>query len=99
MIYIVVGYIVNYWMIGADMTTLQRIASLPKRTAPRPPPLATADYATLATFRHTLRRFLHFSESAAEAAGLTAQHYQAMLVVRASPAPERVTINDLARQL
>jgi DNA-binding MarR family transcriptional regulator len=62
-------------------------------------PLETPDYATLAAFRQALRRFLHFSESAAEAAGLTAQHYQAMLVLRARVESEHLAINDLARQL
>ena len=61
--------------------------------------LATADYARLAAFRGALREFLRFSEEAAARAGLTAQHYQAMLVLRAAPEGTQVTINDLARQL
>jgi DNA-binding MarR family transcriptional regulator len=61
--------------------------------------LATRDYAQLAAFRHALRRFLRFSEDAAARTGLTAQHYQAMLVVRGWPEDERVTIADLARHL
>ena len=61
--------------------------------------LATRDYARLATFRYALRRFLRFSEAAAARVGLTGQHYQAMLVLRACPDQERVTINDLARHL
>jgi DNA-binding MarR family transcriptional regulator len=61
--------------------------------------LATRDYALLAAFRFALRSFLHFSESAAEESGLTAQHYQAMLVVRGCPEDRRITINDLAQQL
>jgi DNA-binding MarR family transcriptional regulator len=61
--------------------------------------LATRDYALLAAFRFALRSFLHFSESAAKGSGLTAQHYQAMLVVRGCPEDRRITINDLAQQL
>lgn len=61
--------------------------------------LTTQDYARLAAFRHELRGFLRFSEAAAAVAGLTAQHYQAMLVLRACPEGECVTIADLARQL
>ena len=57
------------------------------------------DYARLAAFRHALRRFLRFSESAAARVGLTSQHSQAMLVVRGCPDDKRVTINDLAQQL
>jgi DNA-binding MarR family transcriptional regulator len=61
--------------------------------------LATRDYAQLAAFRHALRKFLRFSEDAAAGNGLTAQYYQAMLVVRGWPEGERVTIADLARHL
>jgi len=61
--------------------------------------LAARDYAQLATFRLTLRKFLRFSEMAAADLGLTSQHYQAMLVVRGCPENLRITINDLAQQL
>ncbi|MEO7549408.1 MAG: MarR family transcriptional regulator [Ramlibacter sp.] len=61
--------------------------------------LATHDYAQLATFRSALREFLHFSEKAAAAQGLTSQHYQAMLILRGSAEIAPVTINDMARQL
>ena len=61
--------------------------------------LRTNDYARLAAWRNQLREFLRFSEDAAEKVGLTAQHYQAMLVLRASPEDAAVTINDLARRL
>jgi DNA-binding MarR family transcriptional regulator len=61
--------------------------------------LSTRDYAQLAAFRYALRGFLRFSEAAAAELGLTAQHYQAMLVLRACPEDHRVTINDLAEQL
>ena len=61
--------------------------------------LTTRDYARLAAFRHALRKFLRFSEEAAAEAGLTMQHYHAMLVVRSCPEDASVTINDLAKQL
>jgi DNA-binding MarR family transcriptional regulator len=61
--------------------------------------LDAGEYATLAAFRYALRKFLRFSEAAAEEVGLTAQHYQAMLVVRAAPEGKEVTINELAQQL
>lgn len=61
--------------------------------------LTTRDYARLAAFRHALRRFLRFSEAAAAEIGLTTQHYQAMLVLRACPEGRRVTIAELAAQL
>src|SRR3954470_20502164 len=61
--------------------------------------LATREYARLASFRHDLRKFLRFSDDAAAKVGLTSQHYQAMLVVRAWPDDRKVAINDLAQQL
>lgn len=64
-----------------------------------PAPLDDDDYATLAAFRYALRKFLNFSEVAAEKVGLSGQHYQAMLVVRAVPESRQMTINELARQL
>ena len=61
--------------------------------------LSTQDYARLAEFRHALRGFTHFSEAAAAEVGLTTQHYQAMLVLRACPEDRRITIVDLAHAL
>ena len=61
--------------------------------------LTTAHYRRLAAFRGAIREFLRFSEEAAAKAGLTAQHYQAMLLLRARAESEPVTINDLAREL
>jgi DNA-binding MarR family transcriptional regulator len=69
------------------------------RRAERRYRLATDDYGRLAGFRFALRRFLRFSEDAAAAVGLTGQHYQAMLVVRACPEERRLAIGDLAQQL
>jgi DNA-binding MarR family transcriptional regulator len=61
--------------------------------------LSTTDYARLATFRRALRKFLRFSDEAAASVGLTTQHYQALLILRACPEGGRVTINDLANEL
>jgi DNA-binding MarR family transcriptional regulator len=80
------------------MAQIVRVRTMLKRKS-RAPGLRTEDYARLASFRHALRRFLHFSELAASKVGLTSQHYQAMLAVHGSPARKPVTINDLARQL
>jgi DNA-binding MarR family transcriptional regulator len=71
---------------------------MPKKPL-RAPGLRTADYRRLASFRLALRRFLHFSESAAVRVGLTGQQYQAMLALHGSPDGTAATINDLARQL
>jgi DNA-binding MarR family transcriptional regulator len=58
--------------------------------------LDASEYGKLVQFRHALRRFLRFSEKAASAAGLTPQHYHAMLVLQNGG---DVTINELAEQL
>jgi DNA-binding MarR family transcriptional regulator len=55
------------------------------------------DYARLAAFRHSLRRYLHFSESAAERLGVTGQHYHALLALKNSA--DSMTIRDLSREL
>src|SRR6185312_15656116 len=70
-----------------------------KRAPGRQAGLTIADYDRLAAFRYALRRFLHFSDSAATGVGLTGQQYQAMLAIRSMDARGPVTINDLARQL
>lgn len=60
-------------------------------------PLSDADFRVLAAFREDLRRFLRFSESAAEEAGITAQQYQALLALRASGG--RLSVGELADQM
>jgi DNA-binding MarR family transcriptional regulator len=62
-------------------------------------PLPTSDYMRLASFRHALRRFLHFSEAAASGVGLTGQQYQALLALRAVGEGGRMTISELAGHL
>ncbi|GAB0113331.1 MarR family winged helix-turn-helix transcriptional regulator [Acidisoma sp. C75] len=60
--------------------------------------MTDADYRTLAAIRATLRRFAHFSENAAKAAGLTPQQHQALLAIRASP-ERALSIGELAEFL
>ena len=55
-------------------------------------------YENLAAFRLALRRFLLFSEAATGAAGVTAQQYQALLVIRTQPSGG-VMIRDVADQM
>lgn len=54
------------------------------------------DYVRLLGFRDELRRFLHWSEEQAEAAGLTPAQHQLLLVVRATGEP---TIREVAGHL
>jgi len=60
--------------------------------------LDDADYAALAEFRHTIRRFLAFSEAHAARVGLTPQQHQALLAIRATP-PHQATVGHVAEQL
>lgn len=62
-------------------------------------PLGDRDYRALAEFRHTLRRFLAFSEQAARQAGLTPAQHQLLLAVRGHPGPGRPSIGDVAEVL
>ena len=58
------------------------------------------EYETLASFRYSLRKFLHFSEESARAAGVTPQQHQALLSIRGFPGGEsRVTISQLAERM
>jgi DNA-binding MarR family transcriptional regulator len=57
------------------------------------------DYATLASFRRSLRVFLAFSEDAARKAGLPSQQHQAILAIRGLAPEAGMSVNDLAEQL
>lgn len=61
--------------------------------------LAQDDYEWLAEFRYLLRRFLVFSEDAAEQSGLTPQQHQALLAVRGHRGPQPLTTGALAERL
>jgi DNA-binding MarR family transcriptional regulator len=59
----------------------------------------TVDYGTLAEFRYQLRKFLAFSEAAADRAGLTPQQHQALLAIKGFSSPGPISVGDLARFL
>jgi len=61
--------------------------------------VSKAEYETLAAFRYALRQFLHFSEEAAQRAGLTPQQHQALLAIKGFPGRDRLTIGELAERL
>ncbi len=56
-------------------------------------------YGALADFRYEIRRFLNFSEHAAQAAGIEPQQHQALLAIKAWPAGQGITIGALAERL
>jgi DNA-binding MarR family transcriptional regulator len=61
--------------------------------------LSKSQYEMLAAFRYALRQFLHFSEEAAHAAGITPQQHQALLAVKGFPERDCVTVGELAERL
>ena len=56
-------------------------------------------YETLATFRYLLRRFLRFSEEAAQGTGITPQQHQALLAIKGFPQRDNITVSELAERL
>jgi DNA-binding MarR family transcriptional regulator len=58
-----------------------------------------AEYEALAEFRFALRDFLHWSEVAAAAVGLTPVQHQALLAIRGRPARAPLSVGGLADRL
>jgi DNA-binding MarR family transcriptional regulator len=58
-----------------------------------------ADYEALAEFRHLIRRFLEFSQTAARGVGLAPAQHQALLAVKGRPRGTTMTIGALAERL
>jgi DNA-binding MarR family transcriptional regulator len=82
-------YIVMRYMSNSD-----------KPEKPRPAiELRKVDYEALAAFRYSLRKFLHFSEAAAQEKGLSAPQHQALLAIEGFPARNEITVGELAEQL
>jgi DNA-binding MarR family transcriptional regulator len=61
--------------------------------------LALSDYQALAEFRFQIRKFLHFSEKAVQAAGLERGQYQLMLAIKGIPEGVRPRIRELANRM
>jgi DNA-binding MarR family transcriptional regulator len=81
-------------MMAADT---RPVVSLPPMT--RSKKLRKSQYETLAAFRYTLRKFLHFSEMAAKTAGIMPQQHQALLAIKGFPGRDCVTVGELAERL
>jgi len=64
-----------------------------------PASLSDRQYADLLAFRVALRRFLHWSEQAAEAEGLTPAQHQLLLAVRGHGQSQGPTVSDVAGYL
>jgi DNA-binding MarR family transcriptional regulator len=61
--------------------------------------LSKAEYEALASFRYSLRRFLNFSDAAAQAAGITPQKHQALLAIKGFPGRDHLSVGELAQRL
>lgn len=61
--------------------------------------LTLSDYQALAEFRYQIRKFLHFSEHAVQAAGLERGQYQLMLAIKGIPEGVRPRIRELANRM
>lgn len=61
--------------------------------------LVQADFEHLLALRTGLRRFLHWSEHQARAAGVTPAHHQLLLAVKGHPDPAGPTVGDVANYL
>ena len=72
--------------------------SRPHKAAPRRA-VSDREYEMLASFRHTLRLFLSFSEEAAREVGLTPQQHQALLAIKGFRGKGEVTVGELAEAL
>ncbi len=61
--------------------------------------LTKKQYEALSDFRYQLRRFQHFSETAAKNEGLTPLQYLLLLHVRGFPGRDWATVGELAERL
>ena len=61
--------------------------------------LTLADYQALAEFRYQIRKFLHFSDQAVEAAGMERGQYQLMLSIKGMLDGSRPRIRDVANRM
>ena len=61
--------------------------------------LSKPDFEALSDFRYQLRRFLRFSEDAAQSEGVTVQQYLLMLHIRGSRDKEWASVGELAERL
>lgn len=57
------------------------------------------DYEALSEFRYQLRRFLRFSDTAIQNAGLTPLHYLVLLHIKGFPGQDWATVGQLAERL
>ena len=64
-----------------------------------PSTLKKSDFEALSEFRYQLRRFVKFSEEAAQSAGLTPLHYLVLLHIKGFPGQDWASIGQIAERL
>ena len=62
-------------------------------------PMSDAEYRSLARFRHALRTFQRFSETAARDAGITPAQHQLLLAVRGHDGGSDPSLSEVAERL
>ena len=72
---------------------------MPGSTTARSRRIGDPDYQRLLEFRTGLRRFLHWSEEQAQAAGVSPAQHQLLLAIRGHPDSRGPTIGDVAEYL
>ncbi len=63
------------------------------------PEMSAGDFQNLLTFRTSLRRFLHWSQTQARAVGLTPAQHQLLVAIKGHPGDQDPTISELAEYL
>lgn len=58
-----------------------------------------SEYEILADLRYYWRKFLRFSEEAAQRAGIMPQQHQALLAIKGFPGNDGITVGELAERL
>jgi DNA-binding MarR family transcriptional regulator len=61
--------------------------------------MSAGDFQNLLTFRTSLRRFLHWSQTQARAVGLTPAQHQLLVAIKGHPGDQDPTISELAEYL
>ncbi len=79
--------------------SFRRIVAPRKTTMTTPARLHKEDFEALSEFRYQLRRFIRFSEEAAQGEGLTPLQYLLMLHIKGFPGREWASIGELAERL
>lgn len=62
-------------------------------------PLSAADVQALASFRYAIRRFTHFSERTARAAGIEPQQHQLLLAISGLPPHQVPNVKTLTERM